>query len=138
MELASAVRRLPYGLLELKARSWFQDYSVFKAGLNNLEKQLADALQSGFDAAGTLQAKLSLLPVSLGGGYCLVGAQMAGDRRDCLVTQRSTTRQLTEVVIETCWKIVTTPRPIQKTVQQGRRTEIQVSPSICTLARQSR
>lgn len=62
-ELVSEILGLPYSLLNVKARAWFEDYGSFKSRLEDLEKQLTRVLQQGFDAAGTLAAKLHLLPV---------------------------------------------------------------------------
>ena len=61
--LVGAMQSLPYSMLDVTARTWFADLHAFQQGVESLERQLIVLLQQGYESAGALTYKLSLLPV---------------------------------------------------------------------------
>ena len=81
--LVGAMQSLPYNMLDVTARTWFADLQAFQQGVESLEKQLIVLLQQGYESAGALTYKLSLLPVcsqllqrvTLSGHICMIIVQ---------------------------------------------------------------
>lgn len=57
------LKAIQKSILDVKATSWHDDYSKFKAGVKDLEVMVQNAINSGFDSISTIQEGVELLEV---------------------------------------------------------------------------
>ena len=60
-KLVTGLRSLNYGILDVTATQWHDDYNVFKSGVKDLEVMMTNVIMLAFDCVTSLESRVELL-----------------------------------------------------------------------------